>query len=233
MKKLILASSIALLLSACQQTEQKADQTTHDGEVVSTEHAHDHTAHGDAHGHDGHGHGHHEHVELPVADTPAPALEESVYLVGGDWKDQDGNAFDLNSLAGQKQVVAFIFTNCKEVCPFMMRSMKNIQDKLPEEVRANTGFLVVSFDPERDTPAVLKNFGEHYKADEHWTFLNGSDDDVRTLANTMNIRYQHAEGGMINHSNAIMVLDEHGKMIEQANGTSTAGEDAVVAALKQ
>ncbi|OAV05925.1 hypothetical protein AO381_0326 [Moraxella catarrhalis] len=38
---------------------------------------------------------------------------------------------------------------------------------------------------------------------------------------------------MINHSNAIMVLDEHGKMIEQANGTSTAGEDAVVAALKQ
>ena len=211
MKKLILASSIALLLSACQQTEQKADQTTHDGEVVSTEHAHDHT----------------------VADTPAPALEESVYLVGGEWKDQDGNTFDLNSLAGQKQVVAFIFTNCKEVCPFMMRSMKNIQDKLPEEVRANTGFLVVSFDPERDTPAVLKNFGEHYKADEHWTFLNGSDDDVRTLANTMNIRYQHAEGGMINHSNAIMVLDEHGKMIEQANGTSTAGEDAVVAALKQ
>ena len=116
----------------------KADQTTHDGEVVSTEHAHEHAAHGDAHGHDGHGH--HEHVELPVADTPAPALEESVYLVEGDWKDQDGNAFDLNSLAGQKQVVAFIFTNCKEVCPFMMRSMKNIQDKLPEEVRANTGF---------------------------------------------------------------------------------------------
>ena len=112
-------------LSACQQTEQKADQTTHDGEVVSTEHAHEHAAHGDAHGHDGHGH--HEHVELPVADTPAPALEESVYLVEGDWKDQDGNAFDLNSLAGQKQVVAFIFTNCKEVCPFMMRSMKTFK----------------------------------------------------------------------------------------------------------
>ena len=51
------------------------------------------------------------------------------------------------------------------------------------------------------------------------------------LPTPMNIRYQHAEGGVINHSNAIMVLDEHGKMIEQTNGTSTAGEDAVVAAL--
>lgn len=242
MKKLILASTVALLLVACQQAEHTADKPAEtsqpteahadghaaDANVVDAHHAAN--THGDVHD-DAHGHGGHEHVDLPVADTPAPALEESVYLVEGDWKDENGNVFDLNSLAGKKQVVAFIYTSCREVCPLMMRSMKTIQDQLPADVQANTGFLVVSFDPERDTPAILKNFGEHYKTDEHWVFLNGSDDDVRMLANTMNIRYQFADQGMINHSNVLTVLDENGKMIEQAHGTSKAGEDAVIQAV--
>ena len=113
-----------------------------------------------------------------------------------------------------------------------MKTMKDMQDKLPADIKAKTGFLVVSLDPKRDTPQVLAKFGEHYKTDGNWVFLSGSDDDIRMLANTMNIRYQFAEGGMINHSNVISVLDENGNMIEQAIGNSK-GEAAILAALQK
>lgn len=240
MKKLLAISITALLLTACQQANQPNPSASTDSQAPAS------SSHADMHhdmNHDMHAstasathgdmaHGGHKHVDLGVASTPAPALRESVYLVEGNWKNQDDQPFKLDTLQGKKQVVAFIYTNCNQVCPIMMKTMIDLQKKLPEDVRAKTGFLVVSFDPERDSPKVLKNFGEHYKADDKWVFLNGSDDDVRMLANTMNIRYQFAEGGMINHSNVISVLDESGKMIEQAISNSQ-GEAKIIAAVSK
>lgn len=178
------------------------------------------------------GHSKMNHQDVGTASTPALASTESVYLTNGKWTDQTSKLFDLNALKGRKQVTAFIYTSCQQVCPIMMKTMKDMQDKLPADIKAKTGFLVVSLDPKRDTPQVLAKFGEHYKTDGNWVFLSGSDDDIRMLANTMNIRYQFAEGGMINHSNVISVLDENGNMIEQAIGNSK-GEAAILAALQK
>lgn len=218
--------AIALSLSGCQKAEQAPTATA---SATASQPNHGSMNH-ESMNHEGMNHDHMNHMNMPPASTPAPASSESVYLTNGKWTDQTGKPFDLNSLKGKKQVVAFIYTSCQAVCPIMMKTMKDMQDKLPADVKANTGFLVISLDPKRDTPQVLAKFGEHYKTDDKWHFLSGSDDDIRLLANTMNIRYQFAEGGMINHSNVISVLDEQGKMIEQAIGNSQ-GEAKITQAL--
>lgn len=229
-KNILITLSIAITLgfTGCQKNEQKISATTQatsqvNGSMQSTASA-DSTMN----------HDHMNHQDMPPASSPVSALNpvnaESVYLTNGKWKDQSDRPFDINTLTGQKQVVAFIYTSCQDVCPIMMKTMKELQNKLPADVKSKTGFLVISLDPKRDTPQVLANFGEHYHVDDKWHFLSGSDADIRLLANTMNIRYQFAESGMINHSNVITVLDETGKMIEQAVGNSK-GEDQIIAAI--
>lgn len=234
--KPVLSMAIASLctifaLTGCQKTEHSTHATA-DTAASVTASANNHAGMNHAEMTHQMNHGHMNHQNLPPASTPAAASSESVYQIGGNWKDQNDKPFDLNTLAGHKQVTAFIYTSCQEVCPVMMKTMKDMQDKLTPQLRDKTHFLVVSFDPKRDTPQVLAKFGEHYKTDDKWTFLSGSDDDIRMFANAMNIRYQFAEGGMINHSNVISVLDEQGKMIEQAIGNSQ-GEAKIIAALNQ
>lgn len=223
MKALFVIAFIAFL-TACNpaQTDAPVNQTA----KQTTDHQ---TAkHNEAHNAQ---HGSHNHTIYPLEDTShAAARSESVYLVGGDWKDQNGNAFELDTLTGKKQVVALVYTSCKQACPIMVHTMRRIQDKLPIDVKDNTEFLLISFDPERDTPNVLNEFAHHFKLDDKWRLLNGSDSDVRMIANTMNIRYVPSENGEFSHSNAISVLDENGKMIEQAVGTG-AGETAIIQAL--
>lgn len=227
--KALTLTALVVALTACQKPAETTHTANTDAKAASVTMNHDSTNHQAMAGMD---HSKMNHQAMPPASTPATASSESVYQVGGNWKDQSDKAFELTRLAGNKQVTAFIYTSCQEVCPIMMKTMKDMQDKLPPDLRAKTHFLVVSFDPKRDTPQVLAKFGEHYKTDDKWTFLSGSDDDIRMLANTMNIRYQFAEGGMINHSNVISVLDEQGKLIEQAIGNSQ-GEAKIMAALKQ
>ena len=211
----------SLALTGCQKPDTKADVKTDTPVAASAAMDHSKMTHDNM-----------NHQDVGTASTPALASTESVYLTNGKWTDQTSKLFDLNALKGRKQVTAFIYTSCQQVCPIMMKTMKDMQDKLPADIKAKTGFLVVSLDPKRDTPQVLAKFGEHYKTDGNWVFLSGSDDDIRMLANTMNIRYQFAEGGMINHSNVISVLDENGNMIEQAIGNSK-GEAAILAALQK
>lgn len=216
----LLSLAVALSLNGCQETEQKATPPTPTSHQAAT------TASAPI------SHEHMHHADMPVSSAPNLTSTESVYLTQGKWHDQFDKPFDLNSLTGQKQVVAFIYTSCQAVCPIIMKTMKNIQNKLPAETKAKTGFLVISLDPQRDTPKVLAEFGEHYQADDKWHLLRGSDDDIRMLANTMNIRYQFAEKGMINHSNVISVLNEKGEMIEQVIDNSEA-EDKILAVLQR
>ena len=219
----------SLALTGCQKPDTKADVKTDTPVAASAAMDHSKMTHDNMACMD---HSKMNHQDVGTASTPALASTESVYLTNGKWTDQTSKLFDLNALKGRKQVTAFIYTSCQQVCPIMMKTMKDMQDKLPADIKAKTGFLVVSLDPKRDTPQVLAKFGEHYKTDGNWVFLSGSDDDIRMLANTMNIRYQFAEGGMINHSNVISVLDENGNMIEQAIGNSK-GEAAILAALQK
>jgi len=78
-------------------------------------------------------------------------------------------------IKGKIAIVGYIFTNCPDICPLTTNNMRLIQDELKKEnINNEVEFVSISFDPEADTPEVLKKFAEIRDLDlNNWTFLTG------------------------------------------------------------
>lgn len=151
-----------------------------------------------------------------VATRPQGAA--SIYQLPGNWTNQDGHAEPLEALKGKVQITAMIFTHCGYACPRMVDNMKAIENRLPPSVRAKTGFVLISFDSEQDTPAQLKSFANARQLDGNWTLLHGSENQVRELSMLLQLQYEKLPGGNFNHSNIITILDSGGSILKQIEG---------------
>jgi protein SCO1 len=65
---------------------------------------------------------------------------------------QDGAQLSLSDFRGKVVVVTFIYTSCKDTCPFLTAKMAQVQDKLGKDFGSRIAFLSITVDPERDTP---------------------------------------------------------------------------------
>ncbi|MCU0782936.1 MAG: SCO family protein [Verrucomicrobia bacterium] len=95
--------------------------------------------------------------------------------------NQAGVAVTLADLRGRVWVADIIFTSCNGPCPRMTRQMRLIQDELPATSGAK--LVTLTTDPDHDTPAVLKTYGERYGANpDRWMFLTGGKKEIAGLA---------------------------------------------------
>ena len=93
--------------------------------------------------------------------------------------NQTGRAVSLADLKGRIWIANIVFTRCAGPCPTMTRQMAGLQAALPTAVQ----YVTLTTDPEFDTPAVLKSYGEQFKADfGRWHFLTGSKREIGKLA---------------------------------------------------
>ena len=159
------------------------------------------------------------------AHEPAEALGQdySIYQAGGDWTDHHGNTFELDNLEGKNQVVVMAYTSCQHTCPILVQSMKQMYKEMTPEARAQTEFLLATLDTERDSVEVMKNFAAHNDLGDNWRLIRSDEASTRMLANTLNIKYQFADNGDINHSNLISVLDKDGRLVAQGVGVADSG----------
>ncbi|WP_435348739.1 SCO family protein [Haloarchaeobius sp. HRN-SO-5] len=99
--------------------------------------------------------------ELPATSLHAPLHDTTV-----DLADQDHAAF-----------VTFVFSHCNTVCPVLTTALRNVQTAASRDGRReNVAFFEVTFDPERDTAARLREYREqHDVAPEDWYFLRPAD----------------------------------------------------------
>ncbi len=120
--------------------------------------------------------------------------------------DQNGQPFGHQNLAGKPYIAAFVFTQCASICPKMTAEMSRLQGDLPKEVQ----LISFSVDPERDTPAVLKQYAATHKADEaRWHFLTGPRETMTTVARDMKLVFQEGTPDHpITHSPRILLVDE-------------------------
>jgi protein SCO1/2 len=95
--------------------------------------------------------------------------------------NQDNQVVTLADLSNHVWVADIIFTRCAGSCPIMSTEMKSLQDALPPASRAK--LVTLTTDPDYDTPAILKRYGEHYGANfQRWTFLTGTKRELAGLA---------------------------------------------------
>ncbi|HEX3157992.1 MAG TPA: SCO family protein [Gemmatimonadaceae bacterium] len=171
---------------------------------------------------------HAAHVE-PSAHAGAPnANGYSLYDLSSTWRDQTGAERRLAELAGRVRVVAMVYTSCAATCPLIVADLKHVEASLPAQRRGDVGFVLVSLDPERDTPGRMTEWAAQTGLDPaRWTLLSGDDGAVRELAAALAVRYQTQPDGEVAHTNAITVLDTDGAVVHQQSGQ---GDDARVTA---
>jgi len=148
----------------------------------------------------------------------APLTERSLYQFDAAWTDDAGVRVQLASLRGKPVVLAMFFASCTYACPMLVTDMQRIREALPEPMRQETRFVLVTFDTERDTPAALKAFRERSALDADWILLRGNADSVQELAMLLGVKFKQDAAGQFAHSNVVTVLNADGEIAHQRNG---------------
>jgi protein SCO1/2 len=97
--------------------------------------------------------------------------------------------------------------------------MRALQNLLPPEDPAR--FVTLTTDPEYDTPAVLKKYGERFNADfRRWTFLTGTKQEIAALASgslklsavPVKPEEQKDAADLFIHTTIFVVVDQHAQL---------------------
>ena len=171
------------------------------------------------------------HAGHGSAPAPAKASEFSIYDLESAWQDQQGLPLTLRDLAGRPRVIAMVYTSCAYACPRILKDMKRIEGELRAE-GIDAGYVMVSIDPERDTPARLAEYAASTMLDpQDWILLTGTDDGTLELAALLGVRYRRVSETDFEHSNVITLIDGDGRIVHRQVGLN-AEPTALVAAAR-
>jgi protein SCO1/2 len=133
--------------------------------------------------------------------------------------NQDGQVTTLTDLTNHVWVADIIFTRCAGPCPRMTGQMKSLQDKLP--VQSAAKLVTLTTDPDFDSPAVLKRYGERFGANfNRWTFLTGSKAQIANLAaDSLKLSAQPIKpedrkdsADLFIHTTIFVIVDKHAQL---------------------
>jgi protein SCO1/2 len=157
----------------------------------------------------------------PIVQYHVPAVGDMV----PDFKllNQSGQTIGLKQFRGKVLVLTFIFTRCTvaDFCPRMSRNFAEIDKALAAEpaLYAKTHLLSISFDPEYDTPKVLRSYGGSYTGKftqetfAHWDFAAPTAAELQNIEQWFDLGVTPGDGGSLTHSLATVVVGKDGKVV--------------------
>jgi protein SCO1/2 len=155
--------------------------------------------------------------------------------IGGPFHlvDQHGKPFGDADLTGKWHLVFFGYTHCPDTCPTTLNDLSLAIDKLGKDQRANVGIVLITVDPERDTPDVLKSYVESF--DGPIVALTGTAEAVAQAAKDYRVYYAkhpRPDGGYdMDHSAVIYVMDPQGRFT--ATFTPDASAESIASRLQK
>jgi len=154
--------------------------------------------------------------------------------IGGPFAliDQDGRAVTDATYRGKWLLVYFGYTYCPDACPTALNDMAAALDDLGPR-RAHVQPLLITIDPERDTPAVLKDYTAAFQAGI--VGLTGSAAQIAQAAKAYGVYYKR-EGGtgrdyLMAHSSVIYLMDPAGHFV--ANFSHETPPETIAAKLRE
>jgi protein SCO1/2 len=154
-----------------------------------------------------------------------PISGESVYNLTSTWTSQKGETFELSHFRDKTVIVAMVFTHCESACPRLVADMKRLESSLTKIELQKISFLLISMDPERDTPSRFREFAADHKLNDNWTLVSSSQEATTEIANVLGVRVKKLEDGGFDHSNVIFVLDAEGVIADQQDGFAVEQEE--------
>ncbi len=124
--------------------------------------------------------------------------------------DHTGETVTAENLKGQWQLMFFGFTYCPDICPTTMGVLNRAIADLPTKPQV----IMVSVDPERDTPEVLARYVPSFNPE--FVGYTGTFDDIVGLATNVNIAFGKVPGKepgtyTMDHAASIVVVDPEGR----------------------
>jgi protein SCO1/2 len=152
----------------------------------------------------------------------------SIYNLPSKWTNQDGKDIEMKDLKGKVLVMVMIYTSCKSACPRLVADMRNIESRLPANIKNNVKLVLVSIDPEVDTPERLKSFAIENKMDgDQWAFLRSTEDNTREFAAVLSVNYKKVSPMDFSHSNIISVFNAVGELSYQQEGLGVNSDETI------
>jgi len=152
----------------------------------------------------------------PPADPPLAGA-----AIGGPFTltDQDGRRQSSDAFAGRWRILYFGFANCPDVCPtdlaVIARGLAMFEKAEPVRGRQIQP-IMISVDPERDSPARLKAFVANFHP--RLIGLTGSPQEIAAAARAHGVHFARALGATgadyaVDHSRITLLMDKEGKPV--------------------
>ncbi|MGH8631551.1 MAG: SCO family protein [Burkholderiales bacterium] len=128
--------------------------------------------------------------------------------------DHNGKTRRLADFRGKVVVVFFGFTHCPDVCPTTLAELAAAKRRLGADA-ARVQVLLVTVDPQRDTPQVLSQYVTAFDPD--FLGMSGSPQQIAAVAREFKVVYQKVEGKQpdsytVDHSAGTFVFDPQGRL---------------------
>ncbi len=151
---------------------------------------------------------------VTAADTNTPT---SIYNLEAPLRSQDGRAIGLDVFRGRPVLITMFYGSCPMACPLIIDTLRAVERDLGAQQRADLRVLMISIDPERDTPQALAELAKTRRIDTaRWTLAQADEADVRKIAATLGIQYRELPGGEFSHASIITMLNEKGEIVVQS-----------------
>ena len=128
--------------------------------------------------------------------------------------DHHSAPFDQAALQQRWSFVFFGYTYCPDVCPTTLSVLNGVAQRL-QDVDTDVRFIMVTVDPERDTPERLAEFVTYFNGD--FLGVTGSDEGLTQLTRQLGILYNRVEpegdaaGYLMDHTAGVFLFDPDGR----------------------
>ena len=141
-----------------------------------------------------------------------------------DLAASNGETVRLSDFTGEVVVLYFGYTFCPDVCPTTLSKLADAMEMLGSKAE-DVQVIMVSVDPERDTPKMLDEYVTHFHPD--FMGITGEPAAVDRVATLYGVYYEKEEGSaatgyLVNHTATVMVIDRDGylKLVLPFEGTA-------------
>ncbi len=157
-------------------------------------------------------------------------LKQDITRTQNEFLNQDSSKVKFPELTkGKITLMAMVYTHCPDICPMTTHNMQLIESKLSKDELEKVRFVVITFDPDRDTPDVLKKFAEIRDIDfSRWSFLSGNKQNTKEVMLKFDIKAvpadssYDADGNLsyyIVHTDRLSLIDQNGLLRKKYVGS--------------
>lgn len=150
-----------------------------------------------------------------LRDYGALLLDQPQPVPAFSLSDHDENVFDQMRLPGLWTVIFFGFTSCGDICPTTMAELAKTYGELEPDIKQAFQVVLITVDPDRDTPARLKDYVQNF--DQDFIGVTGAKSELIALASALKVPYNpvldpEAGDQQPQHSPSLVLINPAGEL---------------------